>query len=392
MGILENIRVLDFGRYIAGPWCAALLADYGADVIRIDKVGGSEDRDVMPIGHQNGGAIFQQVNRNKRSFCLASKGHIRDEILRSLVLNADIVIANLPAKALKSLGIDYLSLTAINPSIILTSMSAFGSKGPFSEKIGFDVVAQAMSGSMYLSGSTEPMRSCVSWVDYSTAMSAAFGTLLAIIERQKSGKGQEVSASLLGSALVASNPYLIEEKITPKGRARMANKSQVAAPADMFRTKDGFIVMQAIGNPMFKRWAGLVGRPELLKDQKFTSDEGRATHANMLSNIMQDWCSTKETEFIITELEKVKLPCAEVLSPKKAIKDEHINQGDFFFSTGEKGPKKMPISMPPVNLSRTPCTYRNAAPALGNNTAQILFELGYENHDIKHFFEAGIIS
>jgi len=118
--ILSNIRVLDFGRYIAGPWCAALLADFGADVIRIDKIGGGEDRDVIPIGDQNGGAIYQQVNRNKRSICLANKGENRDVLLSSLIRSADVVVANLPEKALLSLGIDYGSLTVIRPGIILT--------------------------------------------------------------------------------------------------------------------------------------------------------------------------------------------------------------------------------------------------------------------------------
>lgn len=390
--ILSDIRVLDFGRYIAGPWCAALLADFGADVIRVDKIGGGEDRDVIPIGDQNGGAIYQQVNRNKRSICLANKGENRDVLLSSLIRSADVVVANLPEKALLSLGIDYGSLTVIKPDIILTSMSAFGSTGPFAEKVGFDVVGQAMSGAMFLSGDTVPMRSSMSWVDYSTAVLAAFGTVLAIMERQQSGKGQEVKTSLLGSAMMASNPYLIEECRTHIGRSRMANKSQVAAPADMFETIDGYIVMQAIGNPMFERWAKLVGEDELISDPRFSSDNKRADHAEMLSAKMQNWCQQRTTRDVLAQLEKVKLPCAEVLSPKGVLAHPHIMAGRFFFDHFRDAEITVPLSSTPVELTRTPGQLNAEAPQLGQHTRQILQELGFDENKILQLFEQGIVA
>ena len=395
--ILNNIRVLDFGRYIAGPWCAALLADFGADVIRVDKIGGGEDRDVIPLNYRGLGAIYQQVNRNKRSICLANRGNERDAVLADLIKTSDIVVANLPEKALRALGIDYKSLAAIKPDIILTSMSAFGTNGPFSDKIGFDVVGQAMSGAMYLTGDTKPMRSSVSWVDYSTAVLAAFGTVMAIIERQKSHKGQEVRASLLGSALMASNPYLIEESQTLIGRNRLANKSQVAAPADMFETKDGYIVMQAIGNPMFERWAKLIGDASLITDPRFSSDKKRSEYADMLSSKMQSWCQDKTSAEVLSKLEEVKLPCAEVLSPKAALCHQQILSGEFFFAQTSKDQSDtnkpyIPLSSTPVELSRTPGQLNSEAPDIGQHSRQILEELGYENNQITHLFQNNIIA
>ena len=165
-GVLEGVRILDFGRYIAGPWCGGLLADLGAEVIRIDKVGGGEDRFVVPLTDEGDGAMYQQMNRNKRGMTLDNRTPEGREILHRMVKGADVVIANLPEKALVALGLDYDSLTAIKPDIILTTTTAFGTKGPFAEKVGFDPVAQGMSGLMHLTGYEEPMRSAASWVNF----------------------------------------------------------------------------------------------------------------------------------------------------------------------------------------------------------------------------------
>jgi crotonobetainyl-CoA:carnitine CoA-transferase CaiB-like acyl-CoA transferase len=152
-GVLDGIRVLDFGRYIAGPWCAALLGDFGAEVIRIERIGGGEDRAVLPLSETDqSGAMFLQVNRNKRGMTLDPAREQGREVVRRLVATADVVVANLPEAALKALGLDHATLSAIKPDVILTTATAFGYGGPYERKVGFDTVAQAMSGIMYLSG------------------------------------------------------------------------------------------------------------------------------------------------------------------------------------------------------------------------------------------------
>ena len=189
-GVLDGIRVLDFGRYIAGPFCAALLADLGADVIRVEKVRGSEDRFIIPLNEAGDGAMFMQVNRNKRGLTLNPMKPDGREVVRRLVATADVVVANLPDSALTAMGIDYRSLVAIRPSVILTSVSAFGAGGPLSGKLGFDGIGQAMSGSMYLSGRPgEPTKTYVPYVDFTTALSATVGTLAALMARQQTGRG-----------------------------------------------------------------------------------------------------------------------------------------------------------------------------------------------------------
>ena len=182
-GILESYRVLDFGRYIAGPFCGMLLSDYGAEVIRIERVDGSEDRYLQPVTNKGEGSMFLQLNRNKLGFTLNPRKPEGKKIIEKLVKTADIVIANLPDSTLKSMNIDYDSLKSINPKIILTSNTAFGTTGPYSERVGFDGVAQAMSGAMDMTGEPgTPSKAFSPYVDFCTASLAAFGTLLAILE------------------------------------------------------------------------------------------------------------------------------------------------------------------------------------------------------------------
>ena len=200
-GVLEGVRVLDFGRYIAGPYCAALLAEHGAEVIRIEKREGSEDRFQAPVATTGEGALFLQMNRNKLGMTLDPMRPEGQEVVRRLVERADVVIANLPPQTLVAMKLDYASLTAIKPDIILTTVSAYGRGGPYSDRVGFDGIGQVMSGSAYLSGTPDqPIRASVAWVDCGTASLAALGTLAALMNRGKTGRGQKVEAALLRTA------------------------------------------------------------------------------------------------------------------------------------------------------------------------------------------------
>ncbi|MEX2333228.1 MAG: CoA transferase, partial [Pseudohongiella sp.] len=210
--VLEGIRVLDFGRYIAGPFCASLLSDMGAEVIRIEKVQGSEDRFLSPVSDTGDGALFMQMGRNKLGMTLNPMKPEGREIVKKLVASADVVVANLPPDTLHAMGLDYDSLTAIKPDIILTMISAFGTGGPYSNRVGFDGLGQAMSGAMYMSGTPEqPVKSYAPFIDFGTASLSAVGTMAALLERQKTGQGQVVEASLFNTALTMMNGTLIEQ-------------------------------------------------------------------------------------------------------------------------------------------------------------------------------------
>ena len=393
-GVLEGIRVLDFGRHIAGPYCATLLADFGAEVIRVERVDGSEDRFLAPVGGDDGpGAIFLQCARNKLGVTLNPMKPEGREITRRLVATADVVVANVPGKSLEEMGLDYASLTAIKPDIILTHVTAYGAGGPYSERLGFDAIGQALSGNMHLGGDPEkPMKSAMPYVDYSTAILHALGTVLAILERQKSGVGQVVSGSLLASALTISNAYVIEQAIDGRDRVGTGNRSQLAGPSDAFQTKDGWIMTQVIGDRLFKRWAELVGAEDLLEDPRFANDRSRGDHGEALNEHMQQWCAERTNSEAIAELEAARIPAGPVHSLGSVLEDPHVQAAGFLQEVDYPGlATPAPMAKAPVQLSRTPSEIRERPPVLGEHTNQILGELGYSTEEITGFRERRIV-
>ncbi|MFN4355946.1 CaiB/BaiF CoA transferase family protein [Parvibaculum sp.] len=398
-GILTGIRVLDFGRYIAGPYCAALLGDMGADVIRIEKREGSEDRFVQPIvpgaasGEGGEGAMFLQMNRNKRGLTLDPMTETGRKIVRRLVATADVVVANLPPSTLKAMGLDYESLVEAKPDIILTTVSAFGHGGPYSERTGFDGVAQSMVGAAYLTGHPEePVKSYAPWVDFGTASLSAFGTMAALMERARSGRGQVVEGSLLSTALAYFNFHLIEQQLRQTNRVAIGNRSPYAGPADIVRTKDGWILVQVIGMPLFKRWAKLMGEDHWLSDPRFKDDLSRGDHGEILSERTARWAAERTSEEALAELEKARIPGGPIYSPQQALDDPHIKAMNFLKPVDFPGlPGPAPIMETPLRLSRSPGTLRERAPVLGEHTEAILGELGYSAAEIAAFRDEGII-
>jgi len=383
--VLDGIRVLDFGRYIAGPFCAALLGDFGAEVIRVEKREGSEDRFTAPVGDDGTGAGYMQMNRNKLGITLDPMTPKGREVVQKLVKTADVVVANLPLVQLKQMGLDYDSVAAINPRIIMFMNSTFGSKGPYSHRVGFDTIGQAMSGAMFLTGDgTVPMRAAVPVVDFGSATLGALGVVAALYEREKSGKGQLVETALLHTALNFSDTHLIEQDLIKAERRASMNRGWGAGPWDCFKCKDGWLFMMAIGGPLFRRWAKLMGEEEKwCSDNRFTSDQSRGDHGEVLSDRMQKWCAERTLDQALEELEKARLPAGPVYSPQQALDDAHIRAADFLQDVEYPGlPKAAPVVTTPVKLSRTPGKIYRRPPTLSEHTSKILGELGYSASDI----------
>ncbi len=390
---LTGLKVLDFGRYIAGPYCAALLADYGADVIRIEAPGGNDDRYSVPVAADGSGAMFLQMNRNKRSLTLKPGSPEGREIVRRLVATADIVVANLPHKALVKLGLDFDSLSAINPRIILAAASAFGREGPLAERVGFDAVGQAMSGSVHLTGTPDqPYRAQVNYVDFGTALHCAFGVMLALREREVSGKGQCISASLFATALAMTNALTIDHALNGIERQPLGNRAYSSGPTDLFRTRDGWIVTQIVGSAIFRRWAALVGRPELIDDPRFASDMLRGDNGEELSAIMQQWCTQRTSETAITELAAARVPAAPVIKPAQALLHPQVAALGIVEPSAYPGtPTPAPVIRAPIELSASAKAPAARAPQAGEHSSEILAELGYDAEAISALREARII-
>ena len=382
--VLKGVKVLDFGRYIAGPFCGTLLGDLGADVIRIEKVDGSEDRFLSPITEDGDGALFMQLARNKRGLTLNPMKPEGREVVKRLVATADVVVANLPPDTLEAMGLDYNSLRAIKPDIILTMISAFGRGGPYSNRVGFDGLGQAMSGNMYMSGASEqPVKAYAPFIDFGTASLAAFGTMSALFERQKTGRGQIVEGSLFNTALTMMNGTVIEQAAIKANRLATLKRSQASAPADTFKTKDGWVLVQTVGGPLFKRWADLMGEGHWLDDDRFKTDISRGDNGEIISERLASWCAERTNEEVLAEMEKARIPAGPILSPQQVLEDPHIAAKGLFESVEYPGlDTPAPLMKTPVELSETPGEIRSRAPRLGENTDEIMKELGYNQEQI----------
>lgn len=391
--VLQGIRVLDFGRYIAGPYCGTLLGDMGAEVIRIEKVGGSEDRFLSPISDKGDGGLFMQLARNKKGMTLNPMKPEGREIVKKLVKTADVVIANLPPDTLVAMGLDYESLKAARKDIILTTISAFGRGGPYANRVGFDGLGQAMSGAMYLSGTPEqPIKAYPPFIDFGTASLAAFGTMAALFERQKTGRGQMVEGSLFNTALTMMNGPAIEQHAIQRNRVATLNRSQTSGPADTFKTKDGWVLVQSVGGPLFKRWADLMGEEHWLEDPRFKDDISRGDNGELISERLAAWCAERTSEEVLAAMEAARLPAGPVLSPQEVLNDPHIAAKGLFQPVEYPGlDKPAPLMKTPVELSETPGEIRCRAPTLGEHTNEIMQELGYSEAETANLKEKRVV-
>ena len=385
MGVLDGIRVLDYGRFIAAPWCSALLADMGADVVRIEKREGGEDRWVQSVTAGGEGGTFLQCNRNKRSLTLDTTTEDGKAITRKLVAQADIVVANMPAAGMRANGVDYETLRGIKQDIILASATAYGEGGPYSDRIGFDGAGQVMSGAVYRQGlPDQPIRTVVPYADFGTALTMTIGVMMALYHRDRSGEGQHVEGALLPTAMMLSNAFLIERDLLGTDKPRMGNQGTSVAPCDLYRTSDdGWVLLQIAGPPMFKRWCRLVGRPELFDDPRFADDDLRWKNGDVLNDIMARWCADKTKAEVLELLEAAKLPAAPMLSTQDVLDDPHVAAMGYLQRVPFPGAAHdVPIISTPFRLSATPGVIRRRAPLLGEHTDEILDELGYTGTDI----------
>lgn len=393
MGVLDGVRVLDYGRFIAAPWCSAILADMGADVLRVEKREGGEDRWVQSVTSGGEGGTFLQCNRNKRSLTLDSTTREGADITRRLVSRSDIVIANMPAAGMRASGLDYESLRAVKPDIILASATAYGEGGPYSDRIGFDGAGQVMSGAVYRQGLPElPIRTVVPQADFGTALTLTIGVMMALYHRSRTGQGQHVEGALLPTALMLSNAFLIERELLGVDKPRAANRGTSVAPCDLYEVSDGWVLLQIAGQPMFKRWCRLIGREDLFDDPRFADDDSRWQHGDVLNDLMQQWCAGKTKAEVLAALEAAKLPAAPLNSPQEVLDDPHVEAMGYLKRVPFPGASKpVPLIETPFRLSATPGSIRRRAPLLGEHTDEVLAEIGYETSEIADLRRDGIV-
>lgn len=390
-GILQGIKVVDFGKYIAGPLCAGMLADLGADVVRVEKPGGGDDRYVAPATDSGEGSLFLYANRGKRSLTLDTGKPEGLAVLHRLIAQADIVIANLSPSALAHFGLDYASVRALREDIILVTSSAFPSDTPMKDALGFDSIGQVVSGGVFLTGEPgRPYKSATAYVDFGTAVSSAYAAMAALFNRERTGKGMHVESSLVGTALNVMAPILMEHAYGKAPRSPTGNRSPIGGPSDIVKAKDGWFVVSVLGDKLFSRWAKFVGRPELAQDPRFANDALRGLNGAELSQVMTEWAMEKTTDECIRDLAHIGLPAGPVLSPDEIMAGA-MGLRDSFFRDGAFGSESV-LQMPtPIRFSGASTRKNIDAPALGQHSREVLADYGFAAAEVERLIEMRLV-
>ena len=395
--VLEDIRVLDFGRFVACPYCGMLLADMGAEVIRVDRPGGEEDRTVGLTGPHGESLSYASCARNKKGITLNLLNNKRGrEILADLVVHCDVVIHSFSPEAAGLMGLTYAELKKIKADIILTAVSCFGSSGPYADRIGFDFIAQAMSGAMKMGGFPDkpPQRAYILPIDYGTGLAAAFGTMIALRHRDQTGEGQMVDLSLFQTALAYTTPAIAEAEILGKLRPKIGNRAAYTGPTDLYRCKDGYIFIAVVMNSLWRRFVKLIGREELIDDPELQSDYQRYKHRHRIDPLVEDWAAGHTVDEALEKLEKARIPCSPVRNLDEVVDDPHVRSENMieYVDMEEPGLSKLPISGIQAKLSKTPGRVKTRAPKVGEHNDEIYRGLlGYDKVLLDELKEKAVI-
>jgi len=390
--VLRDVRVIDFGKFVAAPSATWLLSNMGAQVIKVEPVDGSPDREPFRITDELDGAGFLQLHSNKRSLCLEHTSAQGRAVLEKLVRASDVVVCGAPESTLARQSIDYRSLSALNPRLIYLNVSAYTSQGPRANEIGFDGTGQVMSGSTYMSGfGAQPTRSFCSFVDVSTGIYAAFAIACALIERARSGKGHYLETALMMSGYAAMSWLLVEQAATGRNRTRSGNRAQSSGPSDIFRTRDGWIVVQVVGDGLFAKVARLVGHPEWIDDPRFRTDNDRAEHGAVLSEGVAVWCAGLTNDEALRRLREARVPGAHVNSLQQALEEPQVAALQLTQTVSHPGRESLLLMKAPIMVDGALAPLRSRPPLSGEHTAAILAELGYSATEVAALSAARVI-
>lgn len=379
---------------MAGPFCTMLLADMGADVVKIEKPNGGDDtRRYGPPFIEGESAAFLTLNRNKRSIVLDLKSEQGLAIVRRMLEDADVMIHNFRPGVVDRMGLAYDNVSAINPAIVYCTVSGFGTTGPYSSRAGFDLVAQGMSGLMSINGfpGAPPAKVGVPMADLNTGMFCAYGILTAYINRLTTGKGQHVDASLLESGMA----YTLYESATYFATGEVAgplgSAHRMIAPYQAFATQDGFINIGAANQNNWERMCRAIGREDLLEDERFASNPERMVSIEALTPIMEETFRTQTTSYWVEALERAGVPCGPIYNIEQVYADPHVRSREMAVEL--EHPKSGAIRNigVPVKLSDTPGSVRTPAPLLGQHSEEVLDQYGYAAADIATFKDAGVL-
>jgi crotonobetainyl-CoA:carnitine CoA-transferase CaiB-like acyl-CoA transferase len=381
---LSRFRVLDLSRVRAGPNCVRVLADFGADVIRIEPPQGIDPNEAMFAANRMSGD-FQNLNRNKRSLTLNLKKPGALPILYRLVRDADVLVENWRPDVKKRLGVDYESLAKINPRIILASISGFGQDGPYASRPGFDQIIQGMGGLMSVTGfpGQGPVRAGIAAADLSAGLYAALGILTALLERETSGKGQWVQTNLLHAQIAMMDFQVARYLNDGDTPAQAGNDHPANSPMGLFAASDGVFNLGVSGQGKWKSFCKVCAKPEWLSDPEFTTDALRVRHRERLNAEINELFKSRTVADWVGALNDAGVPAGPVYTVPEVFEDEQVTHLGVQAPLTLPGGRTMHYITQPVTLTRTPSRVARQAPDRGEHTDEVLREAGYDNDEIR---------
>ena len=389
---LQGLKVIDLTSALNGPFCTMTLADYGANVIKVEPVDGDQCRTWGPMDPKSGDSgFFAQINRNKKSTTLNLKSEQGRAMFYELVKDADILVENYKGGVTKKLKIDYETIRKINPNIIYSSGSGFGQYGPITHRPCYDIVAQAMGGMVNLTGfkDTDPVKVGPSVADHVAGIYLAVGTLLALHHRDVTGEGQHVDVAMFDTIFSLLENALVNYTVGGFISQRNGNVDPSIAPFDIFKCKDGFVALGVGNDKLFQNFCRTIGHEELLEDPRYTTNELRCqNYVPDLQNVIIGWCEQYTKSEVEAIMDEAGIPCGPVLDVKEAIEHPHIQARDMMVHCEHPTAGDQYFQGCVMKLSETPGSVDFASPLLGQHNAEIF---GLTEEEVAQLKEEGVL-
>jgi crotonobetainyl-CoA:carnitine CoA-transferase CaiB-like acyl-CoA transferase len=391
---LEGIKVLDLSRALAGPYCTLMLADMGADIIKLEMPGrGDDSRSWGPPFIEGESAYFMSVNRNKKSLTLNLKNEKSKEIIYKLIKKSDILVENFRPGTMEKLGLGYEQVRKLNPKIVYASISGFGQDGPYRLLPGFDQVLQGMGGLMSITGEPNgpPIKVGIAVADIAGGMFAAYGITVALFNRERTGKGQLIDVSLLDSQVAwltyrAGSYFASGEIPQPLGSGH-----PTIVPYQAFKAKDAYINIAAGNDQLWQKFCKAVGLEAIMNDPKFASNSKRVQNREDLVKIIENLIKTKNAEEWLGILKENGVPCGLIYTMEDIFSDPQVIHRNMVKELDHIKAGKIKVTGVPIKFSETPGEIRTAPPVLGQHTKEILNELGYSEVEIEKLYQENVI-